>query len=325
MGVSGNIEQELRLPKFQLTGRSSGVHRYGFSSFLASRMGLLRVPRCYADWSHGWFWGEDPGPVLLNFGSLPKDVRVVVCNDTEAMAMRNSGYEDVIVGGLPYGYIAQQSAQRRSDWLLAFPPHSAERQKLRSQQKLFLDYLSTVARDFERVVLSIYYLDLDSPLHKEARKRGFDVVVGARPDDAHSLARIRHLMDSFEFVTTNAMGSHFVYALHAGCKVSICGELYEYDDGVFDAMSSQWGEGILERLLELYSKKALRTRFQRYFVEHPRSGTADVAYAARQLGLPSQMDDAQIRRVLGWTWSGQLVGLAKGFARRAKRTSDAIA
>lgn len=280
---------------------------------------MSHVPRCYADWTHGWYWGDEPDPLLLNFGSLPKDMRVVVGNEIEAAAMRRSGYVEVAVGGLPFGYVGRQSFQRRNDWLLAFPPHSAERESLKNQQIGFLDYLSSVVKDFERVILSVHYLDMNSPLHKEARKRGFGVVAGARPDDAQSLARIRHLLDTFEFVTTNAMGSHFVYALHAGCKVSLCGELYQYNDDVFDAVRSRWGSGAVDRLLALYSEGFLREKFSDYFVPHPRTGRSDLAYAAQEIGLHLQLDDAEIRRVLGWTWSGQFAGLASGAARRVRR------
>ena len=311
-----------RLPPFAPVKLTSGVDRYGFSSVLAERCGRRIVPRSFANWVHGWMWHDEPTAELLACSKLPRDVTIVVRNDVEQRALEAAGFTDIRIGGLPFAYIRRQHAYPHADSLLVFPSHSAEGVQVTPDQESYLDYLESLKQDFDSVYVSVYYLDMDGPLHKAAQARGLRVIQGARADDANSLLRTRYMLDSFTHVTTNVMGSHMAYALFSGCKFSFCGPIYGYHE-------SQWLGGgnphgvssdYVRLLLWLQSESYLREKFGGFFVDHPRMGLQDASFAADSIGERFVMAPHQIEEALGWGVLGQMKGYVSGARRRLSRS-----
>jgi hypothetical protein len=170
-------------------------------------------------------------------------------------------------------------------------------------------------QDFESIYVSVHYLDMNGPLHKDALGRGLHVVQGARPDDANSLLRTRRMLDSFTHVTSNVMGSHMLYALFAGCKFSFCGPMYSYDESIFRTA----GYHSIDQLVKLFSEFYIREKFSKYFVNHPRMGLVDKSFAADSIGEKFIMSPREIEDALSWTVSGQIIGYATGARRRLSR------
>ncbi len=310
-----------RLPPFVSAKIKGGVDRYGFSSVLAKRCGRSMVPRSFANWVHGWTWAEEPTAELLACSKLPRDLTIVVRNGVEQLALEAAGFKDIRVGGLPFAYIQRQHAFRHTDALLAFPPHSAEAERVTADQKEYLDYLETMKQDFDSVYVSVYYLDIGGPLHKAAQARGLHVVQGARPDDANSLLRTRSMLDSFTHVTSNVMGSHMLYALFAGCKLSFCGPMYGYDESEFigDGNPHGYSSDYIRLALRFQSESYLRDKLGRFFVDHPRMGSQDTSFAIEEIGEKFLMSPREIEDALGWTAGGQIKGYATGARRRLSR------
>lgn len=300
---------------------TSGVDRYGFSSVLAQRCGLRAPRRSFANWLHGWMWHDELDAELLACARLPRDVTIVVCNELEKQTLTAAGFPDVRIGGLPLAYVPQQNSTRIPHAVLAVPAHSAEAERLTSDQCAYMDYLESIKGDFEGVYISIFHIDVDGPMHKAARSRGLRVIQGARPDDANSLIRTRTIFDSFEYVTTNVIGSHVLYALYAGCRMSFCGPIYGYDESVYLGGGNPHGHSVeyVRRMLRICSESYLRERFARFFVNHPRNGVADHVYARYEIGERYTMSTPQILSALGWTLGGQITGYSSGARRRIKR------
>lgn len=310
-----------RLPPFVPVKITSGVDRYGFSSVLANRCGRRVVPRSFANWVHGWMWHEEPTDELLACSRLPREVTIVVRNEKERTTLVDAGFRDVRMGGLPFAYVQRQHESRHADALLAFPPHSAESEKVTVDQGAYLDYLESLKNDFEAVHVSIYYLDMGGAMHKAALARGLRVIQGARPDDANSLVRMRAILDSFSYVTSNVMGSHMLYALFAGCRFSFCGPIYGYDESVYLGAGNRHGHttDYVQQLLELQSEPYLRERFDRFFVDNPRMGIEDLSFAEEAIGMRFIMAPDQIEDALGWSVAGQVRGYVSGARRRLAR------
>lgn len=310
-----------RLPPFSPVKITSGIDRYGFSSVLANRCGRRVVPRSFANWVHGWIWHDEPTDELLGCSMLPRDVTIVVGNEKERMALVNAGFRDVRMGGLPFAYIPRQHELRHADALLAFPPHSAESEKVTVDQGAYLDYLESLNNDFEAVYVSIYYLDMGGAMHRAALARRLRVIQGARPDDANSLVRMRSIIDSFKYVTSNVMGSHMLYALFGGCRFSYCGPIYGYDESFFLGGGNPHGltTNYVQLALELQSEPYLRKRFGRFFVDNPRMGIEDLHFAEEAIGMRFIMAPHQIEDALGWGVAGQMRGYVSGARRRLAR------
>jgi hypothetical protein len=300
---------------------SSGVDRYGFSSVLANRCGRRMIPRSFANWIHGWIWADTPTAELLGCAKLPKKLTLVVRNKIEKDALEAENFMDIRVGGLPFAYIEQQHIHRHKNSLLAFPAHSAEAELVSYDQAEYLDYLHSLKQDFESIYLSIYYLDMGGPLHKAANARGLRVLQGARPDDANSLLRVRSMLDSFTYVTSNVMGSHMLYSVFAGCNFSFSGPMYGYDESVFLANGNPHGHSSdrIRLALQLQSESYLRDKFPNFFVAHPRAGIQDASFARDAIGAEWLMNPQQVEDALGWNLRGQIDGYLAGALRRTSR------
>ena len=309
------------LPPSSKIKNSNGVDRYGFSTILAKRIGRSSAPRSFANWVHGWCWAENPTAKLLACAKLPRELTMIVRNQIEKDALESEGFSDVRVGGLPFSYIEQQHNFRHTNALLAYPPHSAEAEVLSHDQAEYLDYLHSLRDDFECIYLSVYYLDIGGPLHKAATFRGLQVLQGARPDDSNSLLRVRSMLDSFKYVTSNVMGSHVLYALFSGCRFSFCGPIYEYSESTFLTNNNPHGHSsdYLSLALHLQSESYLRERFKRFFVEHPKKGVMDTFFAKDTIGEGFMMNPEQIIDALGWSMRGQINGYFIGSLRRTSR------
>lgn len=318
---TGSVRLNALLPS-PLPCRTQGsVDRYGFLHLLAKRAGLHAPRRPFAEWVHGWVWDEVPTAESLAVAGLPRNVTIVVRNEVERRALIREGFLRVIVGGLPFAYVARQHTHRNMHALLAIPPHSAEVGRLSSMQREYMDYLESIGKSFEKIYVSVYHLDWDGPIHKAALARGLQVVQGARPDDINSLRRVRALFDAFDVVTTNTMGSHFVYALHAGARMSFCGPWFEYDPATLrgDGNPNKRSERCIDRLMEIQTLSYLKARFGQFFVDSPSLGVADQAYGAAETGSEFLLSPEEIIEALGWSWRDQAHGLARGGWRRLGR------
>lgn len=283
---------------------TSGIDRYGFSRILARRLKLQFVPRSFANWVHGWVWCKDNMSELIACSELPKNTSIIVNNEREKYVLVSEGFKNVRCGGLPFAYVEKQHNFRNNDALLVMPPHSSEPilGKLTISQKNYFDYIESVKQDFDDVYVSIYGLDINTPLHYMALKLGLKVIQGAHPSDVNGLLRVRSMLDGFKYVTSNVMGSHMLYSLYAGCNFSFTGPFHVYH-----------GSG------EVGTEKYIKEKLSRYFVQHPRMGVEDIEFAVESIGEKFILQPQEIIDALGWSVTGQINGYARGVSRMIMR------
>jgi len=308
------------LPPCQRIRLTSDIDRYGFSSFLAKQCGLLRLPRSSAYWVHGWIWSTTPTAELLACSRLHKETLIIVRNEIERKALILEGFENIKIGGLPFSYIPRQHLYRSENALLAFPPHSAEAERLSTNQENYFNYLESIKKDFDGIYVSIYYFDLHTPIHSAVLARGLNVIEGARPNDANALLRVRSILDGFNYVTSNVIGSHMLYALYCGCKFSFSGPFYSYDESLFltNGNPHKHSKQYIARCLQLQSESCVRELFPRFFVEHPTLGLQDLDFATDSIGKKYVIPLKEIIDVLGWSLRGQFNHYINGAVRRLK-------
>lgn len=308
------------LPNVETFPLKGGIDRYGFSHILSKICGLNKPRRTFAEWIHGWHWHDVPSPEILGVHLLNHSVPIIVTNKKEYIALKESGFKNVIVGGLPSAYINQQHFSKNKDALLAIPPHTGEDIYFNNSQDEYMDYLESLKNKFDGIYISIFYLDLDGPLHKAAKKRGLNIIQGARPDDSNSLLRMRAIFDAFSFVTSNYMGSHFIYSQFANCKFSFSGPMH------CDGEESWLGQGNTKnysldeviKMVNVRSEKYLRSRFNKYFVEDPRHGHCDSSLAKKEIGLDNVLNKNKILEAVGWSLYGKFRGYSRGILNRVK-------
>jgi hypothetical protein len=305
------------LPK-TLYGKSKGsIDRYGFFQLLAKRCKVKMPFRPFGEWVHAWMWDEHPTLETLGFSNLRRDIPVIVCNKTELKVMKNEGFSNIQTGGLPFAYVDKQHESRNAHSLLAFPPHSTENQTLTNQQSEYLDFLASLRDDFEGIFVSIFGLDWGGDLHQAAKRRGLNTVLGAHPNDLNSLYRTRSLLDAFSFVTSNTMGSHFIYALSVGCHFSFCGPKYKYTEEHF--LNGDITKTHEKRLMEILSEEYLRIRFGKFYSDHPTMGLQDFKFGKSEVGIDNLLSPKTIRNTLGLSIYGQIQGVSRGIQNRTIR------
>ena len=308
------------LPEVNVFPYKGSIDRYGFSHILSNICGFKKPKRAFAEWVHGWHWHDLPSPEILGVHLLSRSVPIIVANNKEFEALKSAGYKNIIIGGLPSAYIKKQHSSKNENALLAIPPHTGEDILFNNSQNEYLDYLESLKNDFNGIYVSIFYLDWEGPLHKAVQKRGLNVIQGARPDDANSLIRMRCLFDAFNYVTSNYMGSHFIYAQFANCKFSLSGPKHHDDEETWlgDGNIKQYSLNEVQKMVEVRSEKYLRSRFSKYFVNHPKNGICDIDLASSEIGLDVLLSKNEILEAIGWNLRGQLRGYFRGALNRGR-------
>jgi hypothetical protein len=323
--ISGNV---IELPDYRRINLVSSTDRYGFSSLLAERLGFLWPRRSFANWQHGWiWWGASSSEELMMDGALKEQSQFIVSKSAEYEVLRSEGFKNIWVGGLPFAYTEQSKFARVAGSLLVMPMHSAEQTTKATSDKLaksltdYLDFLESLKRQFSSVWISIYYLDSSATLLDEIRRRGLFYIDGARPDDANSLQRVRTILNTFEFVTSNSIGSHIIYAMFSGCKVSIGGPEFAAgeSDFVLDNLSSGLSKKYIENSVHYLSRGYLSDRFPYLLTDNPVEGFQSEEYARAEIGFYNRLANHDILDALQWGLLGQIKGYAAGGKRRVKR------
>ena len=309
------------LPPCKISRYRNELDRYGFSWVLAQRCGLRKPLRSFCSWVHGWIWYE-PTADNLGFQGLGRAQRLVVRAENERLALAQEGFCNVIVGGLPFAYIPRQEEPRFPNSLLAIPPHSSEAETtFFKNYSSYVDYLLSLKNQFDQVAICIHYLDKGKEVDLYARAHGLDIIYGARPDDANSLIRTRAILERFEYVTSNNIGSHFAYALSAGCKFSFDNYFYDYKDAILQKKLDALEKPVnyLEAALEVHSEKYVRSKFPQFFKDSPKDGIADESLARSIICPMETLSSNELMQVLGWNVTGQIRGYLGGASRRISR------
>tara|TARA_B100001093_G_scaffold505879_1_gene563907 strand:- start:4194 stop:5216 length:1023 start_codon:yes stop_codon:yes gene_type:complete len=308
------------LPEVNVFSYKGSIDRFGFSYILAKICGFEKPRRTFAEWVHGWHWHDLPTSEILGLHLLNRSVPVVVANKKEYEALKNEDFSKVIIGGLPAAYVKQQHSYRNENALLSIPPHTGEHIKFENSQTSYLDYLESIKRNFDGIYVCIFYLDWDGPLHKGAKERGLHVIQGARPDDANSLIRMRSIFDAFNYVTSNFIGSHFVYAQFSNCKFSLSGPKYHDNEQVWLQQNNKkkYSLSEIQKMVEIRSEQYLKENFNSYLLDDPRKGICDMSTAISEIGFYDTLNKNEILDAVGWSFNSKIRGYIRGGLNKTK-------
>ena len=130
---------------------------------------------------------------------------------------------------------------------------------------------------------------------------GIHVVRGAGFSDANSLRRMRALFETFEFVTTDGFGSHVVYALYFGAKVSLWGKETPLTRAnvLADATWAAFPDAVDKRLSP-ETRRAAEEHVRRFRVE-PWLGIENADFGKQMVGHDNKLSPSDLRTCFGWT------------------------
>lgn len=291
---------------------------YGASSVIASAVGRPEPPKSTAYWTHGWIGQELRHPRQYARGE-PGD-RHLVATDRHAAFLRQAGFRRVEAVGLPIVYVEDRPIERLPNSLLIMPPHSLPYTKHSWREREYVDLIVQLRKQFSCVVTCVNRYCVDSGVWTDAlRQRGIPWIVGADLEDRNCLLRMSRTFRSFDFMTTNAIGSHVAYAAYFGCRVSVHGplEVPREEDYRNDPWYRKYPE-VLHLNLESAQEARVRERWPWLFCEPGEAAPGD-DWGREMVGERFKRPAREIARLLGWSAVGRFVETVRESRRRVER------
>lgn len=296
----------LNLPKEEKIHLRSDLDYYGASYVAADYCHLkkpLTLPNAF--WQHGWspdYWLDYPAMILANNRVEDKNARFWVARSSEEISLLQKGYVNAKAIGLPLVYLPEASISRKPNSLLVMPMHSLEYTKHKSWKfQEYVEEIVKIKKDFDEVLVCIspscikngYWIN-------EFSSAGFHCVTGANIFDKSALKRMQALMSSFEFITTNGLGSHIVYGAYFGAKVSIYGTFtsFQAEDHRETPFYQKYPEA-LELAIHLYSEEIVRKNYPFFFCE-PIKATFQKKWADYEVGWKHKFTPFELKKLFEW-------------------------
>jgi FkbM family methyltransferase len=135
----------------------------------------------------------------------------------------------------------------------------------------------------------------------EFQAAGFKVIRGADSKDPKTLEHMASLFRQFEFVTTNAYGSHLAYASFFGAKVSIFGPYFELSGESLQNIPFYVDNPHLIPLAIASSSEETVRKYYPAFFRTPAEATDQTDWGRRAVGWDQRVSPSEMRKLFGWT------------------------
>ena len=316
------VDRVARHARAGRTNRRRGTisNAYGANLIARDYAGLdLTNPDVPGYWMHGWIPGYhnvDPSFIALHKKDGQDDgydyERQIageklhtpqwVSRSDQADYLISNGYQKVRAIGLPVVYLPEITVPRIPGSLLVMPPHShkshGEGDPLAES---YADAIADIRSHFDRVLVCLHEDDIAKGQWIESfRRRGIEVFPSADQSDPFTLLRLKRILSSFEYVTTNGYGSHIAYAAYWGAKVSVFGSFAEFPrQRMARTHSVKMFPDLLDKAYWLCTEEALRQHCDFLFT-NPLKAVAMTEWGEEQVGEPCRLSPAELGTLFGW-------------------------
>ncbi len=200
------------------------------------------------------------------------------------------------------------------------PPHSLPTTSLQWDEETYVESIVEIKKDFDFIVVCLYQSCIDQNLWiKTFDKYDIPWISGASSDDKNALIRMRRLFKSFEYMTTNTIGSHILYASYCGCKVSIYGNYTEYskDDYKNDTTYKRF-PFLLDHDLFYASEKNVKEKYS-FLFQQPKNANINLDWARSEIGEENKVSLYGLAIAFGWLPHIQILMIVKKIFRKIKK------
>ena len=160
-------------------------------------------------------------------------------------------------------------------------------------------------------------------MERRAKESGLNVVLGARPDDANALIRMRNIYDYFDFATSNILCSAILYAGFSGCKISISGPYNNIiEDAIFADIKLNYDsidKNFASRLSHTLTREYARRNYPLFCHESPKDSRCQVNVCRGLIGWDKRLNNDEIYDLLRWSPADQVEWAVRGVLRRVRR------
>ncbi len=273
---------------------------YGISRMISQKLYLPFTPVSFANWLHGWLYVDLK--YIEQFG-LISNYKYLVATKEQEDFFKAQGRDAVAVGA-PYIYaedFEKVEIERQLNSLLVMPPHGMSYTEEEWDEETYVKQIHCLRDDFDIIVACVHSSCADKNKWVVFfEKYGIPWITGADMHDKNALIRMQRIFKSFEYMTTNCIGSHVAYAAYSGCKVSIYGDYMEFskEDVKEDVLYMNFPH-VMEHNLHGASKEVVSKKFPFLFV-HPKIACDWQNWAADQLGANNKKTYFQLANHIGW-------------------------
>ena len=298
----------LILPAIEKIDVRGEVDYYGISYLIAKKQKLSFVPISSTGWKHGWMVADLKYKEQLTVGGNTANFLMPLKSHEIFLKKRGINAKAV---GMPFIYVEDietKKIERQSNSLLVMPPHSLPYTNHTWNEESYAKQINALRDDFDLIVVCLHYSCVEKKLWIDVfEKYNIPWVTGADAQDKNSLIRMYRLFNSFEFMTTNVIGSHVVYAAYCGCKVSIFGDYAEYnsEDYKDDPFYNRF-PFLLEHNIRSSSKESIENLFPYLFL-HPKEAKIRIKWAEEELGKANKVTFDELVKLLGWNLQDQVI------------------
>jgi hypothetical protein len=274
---------------------------YGISYLVAKKLKLPYIPRSLSSWQHGWIVPEIKYSEQLT-GGQNNSTKLVALMEHEVF-LKKEGVKSKAVG-MPFVYVEDvetQKIERQKNTLLVMPPHSLPYTNHTWNEESYAKKINELKNKFDLIVVCLHQTCIDKGLWVSSFEK-YDIpwIIGANALDKNGLIRMYRIFNAFEFMTTNAIGSHVAYAAYCGCKVSIYGEYAEFSkEDYADTPVYKEFPFLLEYNLRCYSYEQVHNNFP-FLFSPPDKAKIRIEWAERQLGKANKVCSHDLAKLLGW-------------------------
>ena len=282
---SRNVPGEFGLPEtlevIDLVDVGISAGQYGGAQLVADKLGMKSHPTVAVHWPHGWLFNDDY--LLSTRGS---DSITLEGTERQVELLHKKGVKSAIAVGLTFCYCdPDPETKRMPGTLLVMPGHGQVHEFVEPPDEIaYLEYIKSISHNFSRVIFS-QSMDMLAAGRwvDNLDKYGFDFVVGAHGRDRHGYLRMRKLFDTVEYMTSNSIGSHILYASFCGTKVSLAGPYFT---------KYKFYE-------EMYNYDLIKQKFPWFFVE-PQNAEQCVEWAKKEIGFYNKVSFEELAHLFGW-------------------------
>lgn len=284
------------------------VDFYGASHLIARQLGLTHALSTIASWTHGWESRLMPFvrlPLIQYFlGEDYQRYPHLTASHEQTQTLKQAGLTDVTTVGMPFLYAADEIGEeicRYPGSLLVMPAHSLPYTEHGWDADGYVAAVQALRPQFSKIVACISYSCVQKKYWTAAFERaGIPWIVGASTGDRNSLTRMAVIFRSFEYMTTNCIGSHVAYAAYSGCKLSMYGPwaTYREEDFKNEKFYVRFPD-LLHPQLQASSEERVRREYPQFFVD-PWKGVTGQDWGAKALGSQYKRTPVEIARLLRW-------------------------
>jgi hypothetical protein len=290
--------------------KHSNNYAYGDRYILSKYCRLKDIPDFFnGEWQHGNIGPERNFHAEFIIGSdglshLRKGSRFYVAREDQVEFLKTQGYTNVFAVGLPIVYVKKRKVERIKKSLLVMPMHTLSDTKEAFNFQAYVSYINSIKKDFDFICCCLHKACFEKGYWmNEFRSIGVDVVLGADPDDINSLDRLGHLFSAFEYVTSNAYGSHAAYAAYFGAKFSINGPKPSFNKSDYAETTFYKNAPELLDILQEWHDTDYYSKIYSFLYTNPSDAIIAIDWAREQLGLDFKKSPYKLSILLGWKLS----------------------